>query len=56
MDKKLERDEIKELLRKLNIDVTDEYFKQIFSQFDQDKNGTIEFEEFIKMMDAMRMR
>lgn len=32
------------------------YFKQIFKKFDLDSNGTIEFEEFVKMMDFMRLR
>ena len=56
MDKKLDLSEIKLLLRRLNIEVNDDYLKEIFDKHDDDKNGTIEFEEFIKMMDSMRMR
>ena len=47
MDRKLDQSEIKKLLSKLNFEVTDEYLNQLFSKFDSDRSGTIEFEEFI---------
>lgn len=43
-------------MKNINYEVSKEYFKKLFDQFDYDKNNTIEFEEFVKMMDQIRMR
>lgn len=56
MDRKLDPKEIKTLLKKMNYEVSDDYFKQLFDQFDVDRNNSIEFEEFIEMMNHIRER
>ena len=56
IDRKLDIDEIGLLLNKMNIEIKDNYLKELFNKFDTNKNGSIDFEEFVKMMDFMRKR
>jgi Ca2+-binding EF-hand superfamily protein len=39
-------DELKEMIKKMGLTVTDDYLQEIFRIFDQNGNGVIEFEEF----------
>lgn len=55
-DSKLDLNEIKKLLVKLNIQVKKQYLKPMFAIFDKDKNGYIDFEEFENIMDELRKR
>ena len=56
LDKRLDEGEIKILLNKMNIDMTNDYFKILFDKYDEDKNGVIDLQEFVKMMDSMKQR
>lgn len=56
MDKRLDNEEIKKLLIKLNYDVNPKYLKFLVEKFDKDRSGAIEFKEFIPLMDFLRFR
>lgn len=56
LDRKLDKKEIKKLLRLMNYEISGHYFKALFAKFDKDKSGSIEFEEFIELMNHMRDR
>lgn len=56
MDRTLDLSEIKQLLKKMNYEVRDDYLKSIFNLFDEDHSGKIEFDEFINLMNSMRER
>jgi Ca2+-binding EF-hand superfamily protein len=46
-DKKLTREEFKQGLRDYGIDITQTELEQVFLYFDRDRNGFIDFEEFL---------
>ena len=49
-DGKLDKREIRKLLEKINYQVAPKYFDAFFSKHDKDKSNTIEFKEFLGMM------
>ena len=56
MDRSLSLKEIKKLVNMLNYDISDENLKELFNKFDSSKNGSLEFDEFILLMDSFRIR
>jgi len=56
MDKKLDFLEVKDLICKLNIDLTDTYLKELINKYDENQNGALDFDEFYEMMEATRRR
>lgn len=48
--------EVKLLLNRMNVEITERYLKDLFNKFDQNRNETIDYEEFVKMMDHIRQR
>jgi Ca2+-binding EF-hand superfamily protein len=55
-DGKLEFKEIKQLCRALNLSIDGKELKRKFDQFDADKSGTMEYEEFIKFYRSLMRR
>ena len=53
-DNQLDIKEIEKLLKKLNYNFEKSYLKQLFKQFDVDKSGFIDFEEFDSIMNSLR--
>ncbi|CDW90514.1 1-phosphatidylinositol-bisphosphate phosphodiesterase eta-2 [Stylonychia lemnae] len=56
MNKRLDLNEIKLLLNKLNISVKEDYLFQFVQKYDKDRSCALEFEEFYTMMDDIHFR
>ncbi|CAK9022411.1 1-phosphatidylinositol 4 [Durusdinium trenchii] len=55
-DNQLNFDEVKAVFHGLHVKVPDREIKQWMNQFDEDKNGTLDFEEFVKMFEGIQSR
>lgn len=44
------------MLLKLNYHIKERYVREIFNKFDKNKNGTLDFPEFVTLMDTIRTR
>lgn len=51
--KQLSKDEMKKILRELQIDADQKYFKEIYKQYDADGNGLMDKKEFDHMLKAL---
>jgi Ca2+-binding EF-hand superfamily protein len=56
MNKRLDFDEIKQLIEKLNIDVDDSYLKALIVKHDASKTSDLDFPEFMSLMDDIKKR
>ena len=46
----ISRDEVKNMMASINIEVTDEELGEVFTAVDADGSGTINFEEFVNAL------
>lgn len=51
MDHKIDFKELEFLMNKINMDIKREFLLKIFDKFDENKNKTLDFNEFKDMMD-----
>jgi len=53
-DQKLDKKEVSNLLHRLNLEIAPKVLADTFKQFDIDGNGTLDFEEFTKLFEAIQ--
>lgn len=56
MNKRLDLEEIKLMIEKLNIDVDETYLKKLIEKHDASRTTDLDFPEFMSLMDDIKKR